>query len=194
MVGDRARPGVGALTPRLADCHPHVPVSPCPRPQISHRAEECFSFKAHQRFRVGLIQPAAVTVYSYYKIGAPRVPLCHPQVPSVPTLSSVPSASTKSPLCPPSVSPPVPLSHHVPADLLPVPMSPTVSPCPLASPSMSLLCPYVSHWSILAVCVPHLVSPHVPMSPHVPVSPRVPVSLQMTAAPASTIRTRTTGN
>ncbi|KAM9251638.1 LOW QUALITY PROTEIN: complement C3-like [Cariama cristata] len=36
--------------------------------KISHKAEECFSFKAHQRFQVGLIQPAAVAVYSYYKI------------------------------------------------------------------------------------------------------------------------------
>uniref|UniRef100_A0A8C5J6C9 Complement C3 n=1 Tax=Junco hyemalis TaxID=40217 RepID=A0A8C5J6C9_JUNHY len=29
-------------------------------------AQECFSFKAHQRFQVGLIQPAAISVYSYY--------------------------------------------------------------------------------------------------------------------------------
>uniref|UniRef100_A0A803VUV4 Anaphylatoxin-like domain-containing protein n=1 Tax=Ficedula albicollis TaxID=59894 RepID=A0A803VUV4_FICAL len=34
--------------------------------KVSHRAQECFAFKAHQRFQVGLIQPAAVSVYSYY--------------------------------------------------------------------------------------------------------------------------------
>ncbi|RMB88209.1 hypothetical protein DUI87_35432 [Hirundo rustica rustica] len=36
--------------------------------KVSHKAQECFAFKAHQRFQVGLIQPAAVSVYSYYKI------------------------------------------------------------------------------------------------------------------------------
>lgn len=86
MAGDRARLGRG-LTPWLADCHPRVPVSLCPRAQISHKAEECFSFKAHQKFRVGLIQPAAVTVYSYYKIGASP---CHPQVPSRPFVPPCP--------------------------------------------------------------------------------------------------------
>ncbi|NXE85500.1 VCO31 factor, partial [Cochlearius cochlearius] len=45
---------------------------------ISHRAEECFSFKAHQRFRVGLIQPAAVSVYSYYKIDDRCTRFYHP--------------------------------------------------------------------------------------------------------------------
>ncbi|KAM4643823.1 complement C3 isoform 1-T1 [Amazona ochrocephala] len=40
--------------------------------KISHKAEECFSFRAHQQFKVGLIQPAAVTVYSYYKIADDR--------------------------------------------------------------------------------------------------------------------------
>uniref|UniRef100_A0A8C3DP68 Complement C3 n=1 Tax=Corvus moneduloides TaxID=1196302 RepID=A0A8C3DP68_CORMO len=34
--------------------------------KVSHKAQECFAFKAHQRFQVGLIQPAAVSVYSYY--------------------------------------------------------------------------------------------------------------------------------
>ncbi|XP_065715319.1 complement C3 isoform X1 [Patagioenas fasciata] len=46
--------------------------------KISHKAEECFAFKAHQRFRVGLIQPAAVTVYSYYKIDDRCTRFYHP--------------------------------------------------------------------------------------------------------------------
>ncbi|XP_010188819.1 PREDICTED: complement C3 [Mesitornis unicolor] len=46
--------------------------------KVSHKAEECFSFKAHQRFRVGLIQPAAVTVYSYYKIDDRCTRFYHP--------------------------------------------------------------------------------------------------------------------
>ncbi|XP_071583476.1 complement C3 isoform X2 [Heliangelus exortis] len=47
--------------------------------KISHKAEECFSFKAHQRFQVGLIQPAAVTVYSYYKIDDRCTRFYHPE-------------------------------------------------------------------------------------------------------------------
>ncbi|XP_050190168.1 complement C3, partial [Myiozetetes cayanensis] len=46
--------------------------------KISHKAEECFAFKAHQRFQVGLIQPAAVTVYSYYKIDDQCTRFYHP--------------------------------------------------------------------------------------------------------------------
>ncbi|XP_076216931.1 complement C3 [Aptenodytes patagonicus] len=46
--------------------------------KISHKAEECFAFKAHQQFRVGLIQPAAVTVYSYYKIDDRCTRFYHP--------------------------------------------------------------------------------------------------------------------
>lgn len=46
--------------------------------KISHKAEECFSFKIHQRFQVGLIQPAAVTVYSYYKIDDRCTRFYHP--------------------------------------------------------------------------------------------------------------------
>ncbi|NXX21537.1 VCO31 factor, partial [Podargus strigoides] len=46
--------------------------------KISHKAEECFSFKAHQRFKVGLIQPAAITVYSYYKIDDRCTRFYHP--------------------------------------------------------------------------------------------------------------------
>lgn len=87
-MGTGTGPGWG-----LGRCLPSwlitVPV-PVP-PQVSHQAEECIAFRAHQQFQVGLIQPASVTVYSYYKIGAspcplvsPRVPLCHPWVPSCP--------------------------------------------------------------------------------------------------------------
>ncbi|XP_072704480.1 complement C3 [Ciconia boyciana] len=47
--------------------------------KVSHEAEECFSFKAHQRFQVGLIQPAAVTVYSYYKIDDRCTRFYHPE-------------------------------------------------------------------------------------------------------------------
>ncbi|NXE16937.1 VCO31 factor, partial [Lophotis ruficrista] len=46
--------------------------------KVSHKAEECFAFKAHQRFRVGLIQPAAVAVYSYYKIDDRCTRFYHP--------------------------------------------------------------------------------------------------------------------
>ncbi|XP_010006476.1 PREDICTED: complement C3, partial [Chaetura pelagica] len=46
--------------------------------KISHQAEECFSFRAHQRFQVGLIQPASVTVYSYYKIDDRCTRFYHP--------------------------------------------------------------------------------------------------------------------
>ncbi|XP_074786135.1 complement C3 [Athene noctua] len=46
--------------------------------KISHKAEECFSFRAHQRFQVGLIQPASVSVYSYYKIDDRCTRFYHP--------------------------------------------------------------------------------------------------------------------
>ncbi|KAM6226068.1 complement C3, partial [Porphyrio hochstetteri] len=46
--------------------------------KISHKAEECFAFRAHQSFQVGLIQPAAVTVYSYYKIDDRCTQFYHP--------------------------------------------------------------------------------------------------------------------
>ncbi|XP_037262863.1 complement C3 [Falco rusticolus] len=46
--------------------------------KISHSAQECFAFKAHQKFQVGLIQPAAVTVYSYYKIDDRCTRFYHP--------------------------------------------------------------------------------------------------------------------
>ncbi|XP_027706662.1 complement C3 [Vombatus ursinus] len=36
--------------------------------KISNQEEECISFKIHQYFEVGLIQPGAVKVYSYYNL------------------------------------------------------------------------------------------------------------------------------
>ncbi|XP_059107928.1 complement C3 [Peromyscus eremicus] len=36
--------------------------------KISHSEEECLSFKVHQFFNVGLIQPGSVKVYSYYNL------------------------------------------------------------------------------------------------------------------------------
>uniref|UniRef100_A0A8C2J7X8 Alpha-macroglobulin receptor-binding domain-containing protein n=2 Tax=Euteleostomi TaxID=117571 RepID=A0A8C2J7X8_CYPCA len=36
--------------------------------KISHTQEDCLSFKVHQYFNVGLIQPGAVKVYSYYNL------------------------------------------------------------------------------------------------------------------------------
>uniref|UniRef100_A0A8C5QRY0 Uncharacterized protein n=1 Tax=Leptobrachium leishanense TaxID=445787 RepID=A0A8C5QRY0_9ANUR len=36
---------------------------------VSHKQEECVKVVAHQIFRVGLIQPASVTVYDYYNPG-----------------------------------------------------------------------------------------------------------------------------
>ncbi|XP_032939716.1 complement C3 isoform X2 [Catharus ustulatus] len=46
--------------------------------KVSHRSQECFAFKAHQRFQVGLIQPAAVSVYSYYSIDDRCTRFYHP--------------------------------------------------------------------------------------------------------------------
>ncbi|XP_059349224.1 complement C3 isoform X1 [Ammospiza nelsoni] len=46
--------------------------------KVSHRAQECFAFKAHQRFQVGLIQPAAISVYSYYSIDDRCTRFYHP--------------------------------------------------------------------------------------------------------------------
>lgn len=39
--------------------------------KVSHSEEECLSFKIHQFFNVGLIQPGSVKVYSYYNLGDP---------------------------------------------------------------------------------------------------------------------------
>uniref|UniRef100_A0A8B9TH75 Complement C3 n=1 Tax=Anas platyrhynchos TaxID=8839 RepID=A0A8B9TH75_ANAPL len=46
--------------------------------KVSHQAEECIAFRAHQQFQVGLIQPASVTVYSYYKIDDRCTRFYHP--------------------------------------------------------------------------------------------------------------------
>jgi hypothetical protein len=47
----------------------HILMTPSTFPQISHSEEECLSFKVHQYFNVGLIQPGSVKVYSYYNLG-----------------------------------------------------------------------------------------------------------------------------
>ncbi|NXA44102.1 VCO31 factor, partial [Eudromia elegans] len=47
--------------------------------KVSHQEEECLSFKAHQMFQVGLIQPASVTIYSYYKIDDRCTRFYHPE-------------------------------------------------------------------------------------------------------------------
>ncbi|XP_063997720.1 complement C3 [Pogoniulus pusillus] len=46
--------------------------------KVSHQAEECLSFRAHQHFQVGWIQPAAVSVYSYYRIDDRCTRFYHP--------------------------------------------------------------------------------------------------------------------
>ncbi|XP_067416524.1 A.superbus venom factor 1-like [Emydura macquarii macquarii] len=46
--------------------------------KVSHTAEECLKFKAHQYFEVGLIQPASVTVYDYYSIDDRCAKFYHP--------------------------------------------------------------------------------------------------------------------
>ncbi|XP_035427750.2 complement C3 isoform X1 [Cygnus atratus] len=46
--------------------------------KVSHQVEECIAFRAHQQFQVGLIQPASVTVYSYYKIDDRCTRFYHP--------------------------------------------------------------------------------------------------------------------
>ncbi|KAM7138919.1 complement C3-like isoform 2-T2 [Macrochelys suwanniensis] len=46
--------------------------------KVSHREDECLQFKAHQFFKVGLIQPASVTVYDYYTIDDRCTKFYHP--------------------------------------------------------------------------------------------------------------------
>ncbi|OWK12416.1 C3 [Cervus elaphus hippelaphus] len=53
-------------------CQPS-PDQPPPSSQVSHTVEDCLSFKVHQYFNVGLIQPGAVKVYSYYNLGSDEV-------------------------------------------------------------------------------------------------------------------------
>ncbi|XP_070272056.1 complement C3-like isoform X2 [Myotis yumanensis] len=47
--------------------------------KISHNQEDCVSFKVHQFFNVGLIQPGAVKVYSYYNPDETCTQFYHPE-------------------------------------------------------------------------------------------------------------------
>ncbi|XP_014401905.1 PREDICTED: complement C3, partial [Myotis brandtii] len=47
--------------------------------KISHDQEDCISFKVHQFFNVGLIQPGAVKVYSYYNLDESCTRFYHPE-------------------------------------------------------------------------------------------------------------------
>ncbi|XP_054572878.1 complement C3-like [Eptesicus fuscus] len=47
--------------------------------KISHDQEDCISFKIHQYFNVGLIQPGAVKVYSYYNLDETCTRFYHPE-------------------------------------------------------------------------------------------------------------------
>uniref|UniRef100_A0A4W2D406 Complement C3 n=1 Tax=Bos indicus x Bos taurus TaxID=30522 RepID=A0A4W2D406_BOBOX len=46
--------------------------------KVSHTVEDCLSFKVHQYFNVGLIQPGAVKVYSYYNLDETCIRFYHP--------------------------------------------------------------------------------------------------------------------
>ncbi|KAJ6657699.1 hypothetical protein lerEdw1_002200 [Lerista edwardsae] len=46
--------------------------------KVSHLEPECLKFKAHQYFEVGLIQPAAVTIYEYYTMENRCTKFYHP--------------------------------------------------------------------------------------------------------------------
>ncbi|VFV36969.1 complement c3 [Lynx pardinus] len=45
---------------------------------ISHEQEDCLTFKVHQYFNVGLIQPGSVKVYSYYNLDENCIRFYHP--------------------------------------------------------------------------------------------------------------------
>uniref|UniRef100_H0W536 Complement C3 n=1 Tax=Cavia porcellus TaxID=10141 RepID=H0W536_CAVPO len=47
--------------------------------KVSHSEEECLSFKIHQFFNVGLIQPGSVKVYSYYNLDETCTQFYHPE-------------------------------------------------------------------------------------------------------------------
>ncbi|XP_070272058.1 complement C3-like [Myotis yumanensis] len=47
--------------------------------KISHDQEDCIAFKVHQYFNVGLIQPGAVKVYSYYNLDESCTRFYHPE-------------------------------------------------------------------------------------------------------------------
>uniref|UniRef100_A0A667IIH8 Complement C3 n=1 Tax=Lynx canadensis TaxID=61383 RepID=A0A667IIH8_LYNCA len=46
--------------------------------KISHDQEDCLTFKVHQYFNVGLIQPGSVKVYSYYNLDENCIRFYHP--------------------------------------------------------------------------------------------------------------------
>ncbi|XP_030052736.1 complement C3 [Microcaecilia unicolor] len=46
--------------------------------KVSHTEDECLKFRAHQFFEVGLIQPAAVKVYEYYRLENSCTKFYHP--------------------------------------------------------------------------------------------------------------------
>uniref|UniRef100_A0A673VAA9 Complement C3 n=1 Tax=Suricata suricatta TaxID=37032 RepID=A0A673VAA9_SURSU len=46
--------------------------------KVSHDQEDCLSFKVHQYFNVGLIQPGSVKVYSYYNLDESCIQFYHP--------------------------------------------------------------------------------------------------------------------
>lgn len=47
--------------------------------KISHTEEDCLTFKVHQYFNVGLIQPGSVKVYSYYNLEESCTRFYHPE-------------------------------------------------------------------------------------------------------------------
>uniref|UniRef100_A0A8C0LBR4 Complement C3 n=1 Tax=Canis lupus dingo TaxID=286419 RepID=A0A8C0LBR4_CANLU len=47
--------------------------------KISHNQEDCISFRVHQYFKVGLIQPGSVKVYSYYNLDESCTRFYHPE-------------------------------------------------------------------------------------------------------------------
>ncbi|XP_058393971.1 complement C3-like [Diceros bicornis minor] len=47
--------------------------------KISHSQEDCLSFRVHQYFNVGLIQPGVVKVYSYYNLDETCSQFYHPE-------------------------------------------------------------------------------------------------------------------
>uniref|UniRef100_A0A8D2DWE0 Complement C3 n=1 Tax=Sciurus vulgaris TaxID=55149 RepID=A0A8D2DWE0_SCIVU len=47
--------------------------------KISHTEEDCLSFKVHQYFNVGLLQPGSVKVYSYYNLEETCTQFYHPE-------------------------------------------------------------------------------------------------------------------
>uniref|UniRef100_A0A8D0GWV1 Complement C3 n=1 Tax=Sphenodon punctatus TaxID=8508 RepID=A0A8D0GWV1_SPHPU len=46
--------------------------------KVSHTEEDCLTFRAHKHFEVGLIQPASVTIYTYYSLDNRCTKFYHP--------------------------------------------------------------------------------------------------------------------